>query len=732
MTILTPSRRGFLAGAAGLIVAVTARGRLAHATDAENADFAPNAFVRVDRQGMISVVSPFLEMGQGSFTGIATLVAEEIDADWSKVQVIPAEIGNKDYINPTLAKHGMPFQGTGGSSSLLGAWQNMRKAGAAARALFISAAAQSWGVPPESLTVSNGIVSHSPSDRHAAFGDLVDQASKLPVPQDVPLKDPKDYKLVGREHILPRVDVAAKVDGSAIYTQDIKLPGMLVAVIAHPPTWGATLRHVDDRAAKAIPGVIAVVTVPGDKDILGGVAVLAKNTWIARQGRDALKIEWDNTHAFSLDTKALFATYRDLSKRPGVVVTSRGTVQTSAPDGGHMIEATYEQPYLSHAAMEPMNCLVKLEEQSCEVWNGEQFQTLDQMMIAKELGLKPEQVTINQLYAGGSFGRRANPRADYLRETVRIAVAAKAQGVEAPVKLVWMREDDMRGGQYRPMTVHRAQLALDGKGRITSWHHVIVGQTFVPSPPEKVDRILTEGLPDLPYDIPNFKVEQHIATEAAVPTQWLRSVGHTHSAFACESLIDDAARLTKQDPYQFRRSMLGKSPRHLAVLDLAARAYGWDRPLEPGRNDERRGRGITVWQSFGTYLSEVAEVTVHTDGSFTVDRVVCAVDCGRPVNPDIIRAQIEGGVGFGLSFLNQAITLRNGRIEQGNFNDYPVLRMNGMPRVEVHIMPSEETPSGVGEPGVPPIAPAVGNAIAAATGQPQRTLPIGTLDLRSA
>lgn len=732
MTGQTVSRRGFLASATALVLAVSARGGIARAEEGTATHFVPNAFVRIDPDGIVSIVSPYLEMGQGVFTGVATVVAEEMDADWSKVRVIAAEVSSKEYFNPVSASSGRFVQSTGGSSSLAGVWKVMRHAGATVRLMMLQAAAEKWNVPLGSLGVEQGVVTHGASGRQADFGSLVALASQLPVPHDAPLKSSGDYRLVGRSQPLPRVDVPAKVNGTAIYTQDIKLPDMLVAVIAHPPTWGARVRHVDDSAARNIAGVVAVIPVRGDSEVLGGVAVLAKNTWIARQGRDALKIEWDESQAFRADTENLFEKFHALSQRPGLVAAVRQEPLHNAPAGGKVIEASYEQPYLAHAAMEPMNCLVKLGDGRCDLWNGEQYHTVDQQSVARELGIKPEQVFITQLYAGGSFGRRANPRSDFVREAVRTAVAAKAHGHDVPVKMVWTREDDMRAGQYRPMTVHRLRAMLDGQGKLVSWHQSVVGQVFRPHKPGQTDSSLTEGAADLPYDIPHFKVEQHIVTDVGIPVTWLRSVGHTHTAFACESFIDDVARAAGADPYHFRRAMLAGQARHLRVLDTVASIYGWDKPLAPGGQDEKRGRGIAVWKSFHTYLAEVAEVTVRPDGSFSVDRVVCAVDCGRAVNPDIIRSQIEGGVGFGLSFLRSKVTIADGRVKQGNFNDYPVIRMNRMPQVEVHIVPSEEDPTGVGEPGVPPIAPAVGNAIAAAIGRPIRSLPVGDLNMTAA
>ncbi|BEU28482.1 molybdopterin cofactor-binding domain-containing protein [Paraburkholderia sp. 22B1P] len=482
---------------------------------------------------------------------------------------------------------------------------------------------------------------------------------------------------------------------------------------------------MDARRAKAIPGVVAVVEFPGDSNAQGGVAVLAHNTWIARQGRDALDIEWNESPALKQGSDDIAARFRKLVQMPGIVAVSRGTIMTDPPQGGKVIEATFEQPYLAHAPMEPMNCLVQLHSDRCEIWNGEQFHTLDQNNVAMDLGLKPAQVHITQLFAGGSFGRRANPRSDYVRTTARIARAAQSQGINAPIKMVWMREDDMRAAQYRPLTVHRVRLALDGTGKLVSWHQSLVGQPFTSlHGSHTADSHLVEGASDVPYDIPNFRVEAHSPEDINVPTQWLRSVGHTHTAFVGETLIDEAARATGKDPYAFRRAMLANRPKDLAVLDLAAEKSGWLTPLKAGESGERRARGMALQFAFGTHVAQVAEVTVHRDGSYTVDRVVCAVDCGVPINPAIIESQMESGIGFGLGFLRQSITIKEGRVTQGNFNDYPVIRMNDMPKIEVYIVPSTDQPTGVGEPGVPPIAPAVVNAISSVTGRSYRSLPL--------
>jgi isoquinoline 1-oxidoreductase/isoquinoline 1-oxidoreductase beta subunit len=729
------SRRQFLGGLGALTLVFGAGGIAQAANPAATplpgpapsgaAPFAPNGFIRVGADGQVTVLSSYLEMGQGTFTGLATLAAEELDVAPDQVRVIAAPADASLYANPVFAKMGMRIQGTGGSSAMAGAWTQMREAAATARAMLVAAAAQQWGVAPSALTVASGVVTDPATGRHATYGDLAAAASALPVPTTVVLKAPAAFTLIGRTGV-KRVDVPEKVNGTAIYTQDIKLPGMLVAVIAHPPRLWARPQTVDATAARAIPGVVAVVEVPGDDEVQGGVAVLARNTWVARQGRDALRITWDDTNALALSSHEIESRFRKLADQPGLVAVDRGHVVATAPAGGKLIEAVFAQPYLSHAPMEPMNCVVHAQPGRCDIWNGEQFPTVDQLHVAAELGLKPDQVFITQLYAGGSFGRRANPKSDYVREAARVAKAAAAQGISVPIKLVWMREDDMRAAQYRPLTVHKVVAAVDADGTLVSWHQRVVGQSFMPGvAPGKLDDSLVEGAADMPYAIPNFRVEQHNPGDIAVPTQWLRSVGHTHSAVAGETMIDRAARAAGKDPYQFRRAMLAHGSRDLGVLDLVAEKSGWSTPLAQGAPGEKRGRGIALQQSFGTYVAQVSEVTVRPDGTFSVDRVVCAVDCGLPVNPEIIATQMEGGIGFGLSFLRQAITLEGGKVTQGNFNDYPVLRMSGMPLVEVHIVPSAEVPTGVGEPGVPPAAPSVLNAIAAATGVAVDTLPLG-------
>ena len=572
---------------------------------------------------------------------------------------------------------------------------------------------------PDSITVSRGVVLHKASGRKATFGELAESASKLPVPQDVKLKDAKDFVYIGKR--VPRTDSRAKTNGTAQYTLDVKLPGMLTAVVAHPPRFGAKVKSFDAAKAKAVARVVDVVQIPS------GVAVLAQDFWSAKQGRDALTVEWDETEAFKLSSTDILADYRKLAEKPGLPARNDGDVQKALAAAAKTLQAEFEFPYLAHATMEPMNCVMRLDAGGCEVWNGEQFQTVDQMMVAGVLGLKPEQVKLNMLYAGGSFGRRANPQSDYLVETANIV---KAINGRAPVKLVWTREDDTRAGHYRPLYYHALKAGLDAQGNIVAWHHSIVGQSILTGTAfesmlvkDGVDATSVEGAASLPYAIANLAVDLH-SPKLPVPVQWWRSVGSTHTAYSTEVFVDELAAAA------VRRALLDKHPRHKAVLELAAQKAGWRTPLAKGRAGERRGRGIAVHESFNTFVAQVAEVTVRRDGSFSVDRVVCAVDCGVAVNPDVIRAQMEGGIGYGLSAaLHGAITLKEGVVEQSNFHNYVPLRINEMPIIEVHIVPSAEKPSGVGEPGTPVVAPAVANALFAATGKRLRKLPFDRAEL---
>jgi isoquinoline 1-oxidoreductase beta subunit len=715
-----PTRRSFLKSAGGATAialtigfewAGTTRRALAAgpATSLPGTTFAPNAFLRIGADNSVTVIAKHVEMGQGAYTGIATVVAEELDADWSLVRVESAPADVKRYANLAFG-----MQGTGGSSAMANSWNQLRDAGGKARLMLLSAAAKEWQVPVGELTVERSIVYHTGKKRQATFGNLVKTAASLPVPDAVTLKDPKDFKLIG--HTAPRVDAAAKSNGTAEFTLDFTLPGMLVALLQRPPLFGATVKSFDPAAAGAVPGVVKVVEVPA------GIAVVAKSFWAAKLGRDALKIEWDESKAEKRSSAAIMDEYRRLADQPAVSARADGDAGQAIKNASKRVSASYEFPYLAHAPMEPLDAVVKLTGSSCEIWAGDQFQTLDQANAAHTAGLDPQQVSIHTLYAGGSFGRRANTRSDYIVEAVSIAKAFGADGT--PIKLQWTREDDIHGGLYRPMFFHKLEAGLDDKGKLTAWRQVIVGQSimagtsFAGMIKDGIDPTSVEGAANLAYAIPNVKVEL-ATTTTGVPILWWRVVGSSHTAFAVESFIDEAAHAAGADPYTFRRNMLEHEPRMQAVLDLAAEKAGWNTPLPAGY-----GRGIAVAEAFKTFVAQVAEVSVGQDGRIKVGRVVCAVDCGTPINPDIITAQMEGGIGFGLgAALYSEITLKEGRVEQDNFNSYRVLRINEMPKVEVHIVPSTEPPTGVGEPGVAPVGPAVANAIFAATGKRMHVLP---------
>lgn len=729
------SRRRFLKGSAGLMLAVYLPKIILNATPAAAAgmaegqssgarSFEPSAFLRIDTDDTVTVISKHIEMGQGTYTGLATIVAEELDAAWSQVRVEGAPADAKRYNNLFWG----PTQGTGGSTAIANSWEQLRKAGASARAMLIAAAAQEWQVPAQEISVSDGVIMHTPSQRKASFGQLANLAAQQSVPAEVSLKDPKDFKLIGKR--APRKDTADKINGKAQFTQDIHLPDMLTAVVAHPPRFGAKVKSFDAAKAKVVKGVVDIVQIPT------GVAVLAKDTWSAKKGRDALQVEWDESNAFKLGTDEIFARYHELAKSPGTIARKEGDPDAAFTNSARVLRAAYDFPYLAHAAMEPMNCVVRLAKDSCEIWNGEQFQTVDQKKVAELLGLQPEQVSIHMLYAGGSFGRRACKDSDYVLEAASIA---KAINGRAPVKLVWLREDDMKAGYYRPAFHHALEAAIDAQGRLVGWRHRLVGQSIIAGSPFEatmmkngIDPVSVEGAANLPYAVPNLLVDLHTPQDIKVPVLWWRSVGSTHTAYSTETFLDEVAAAASQDAVAYRLALLEHHPRHAGVLKLAAEQAGWGTPLTPGANGERRGRGVAVHESFNTYVAQVAEVTVKPDGSVKIDRIVCAVDCGIVVNPDNVRSQVEGSVGFGLSaLLRGAITLKNGVVEQSNFHEYAPLRINEMPKVEVHIVPSAEKPTGIGEPGVPPVAPAVANAIAAATGKRVRRLPISSEELKA-
>jgi isoquinoline 1-oxidoreductase beta subunit len=709
-----PSRRQLLEVGASLGLIVGFRwgwpARDANAAVMVAPDAALNAFVRIAPDDSVTIISKHTEMGQGVYTGVATVLAEELDADWSKIRIETAPVNIALYGNAALG-----MQGTGGSLSMTASWTQLRKAGATARAMLVSAAAADWAVPVSEINVASGVVHHAGSGRSASFGALAAKAATMPAPIEVALKNPKDFKLIGQPH-LPRLDSADKTTGAAKFTIDVNLPGMLTALVMHPPRFGGQVVSFDDSAAKAVPGVVRVVQAPN------GVAVVAKSFWAAKKGRAALKVVWDDSKSELRGSAEMMAAYRAAGEKAGDSAQKTGDTDKAIAGAAKHLSASFEFPYLAHATMEPLDCVVLLTKDGCRIWSGTQMQSGDQKHVAALTGLKPEQISIETLYAGGGFGRRGPFDSDYTMEAVSVAMAMGADGT--PVKLIWTREDDMRAGKYRPMYYHKIEAGLDEKGALVAWKHRVVGQSIMkggPFSPKQggIDSSSVDGLVEMPYAIPNLAIEL-VTTDSRVTVNPMRSVGLTHTTFALESFIDEMAHAAGKDPYQFRRELLAKQPQWLAVLDLAATEAGWGDALPAGT-----ARGIAISKFINTIVAEVAEVTVGGDGRIKVDRVVCAVDCGIAINPDIVKAQMEGGVGFGLgAALHGAITLKDGVVEQSNFNDYRVLRFAEMPQVEVHIVPSMDPPKGVGEPGVPPIGPAVANAVFAATGRRIRTLPI--------
>ncbi len=716
------ARRQFLQVSAaiggGLLVSFTLPGaaRAANAADAgtaPGAEFVPNAFVRIAPDGRVTVIINKAEMGQGPTTSLCQLLADELDADWSKVGFEFAPV------DPVYAHPGFGIQMTGGSTSTFAMSEPMRKAGAAARALLVQAAANAWNVPAGECRTATSFVIHDASKRRAAYGELADAAAKLAPPADVKLKDAKDFTLIGKP--LKRLDTAAKANGSAVFSVDVHRPGMLTALVKHAPVFGAKAKHIDSAAALAVPGVKQVV------DVGSGVAVIATGFWAAKKGRAALEVEWDLGPNAGLSSDGLRAEYKRLAQGPGKIARKDGDPEGALKSAARVLDAEYELPFLAHAPMEPLNCVVDLRADSMEIWAGSQFQTVDHAAASAVAGLDPKKVQLHTTFLGGGFGRRANPAADYIVEAVKIAKAA-----QAPLKLVWTRDDDMRGGYYRPMWHSRIRAGLDAAGALTGWMHTIVGQSFIVGTPfepfiikDGIDGTSVEGSADTDYAVANLQVDLHTTT-VGVPTLWWRSVGHSHTAFVIESFLDEIAHASKTDPLALRRKLLAGKPRNLGVLELAASKAGWGTPLPKGR-----ARGLAVHHSFESYVAAVAEVALE-DGKPRVLKYTVAVDCGRVVNPDTIRAQIEGAVGFGLTAaLYSAITLKDGRVEQSNFHDYKLLRVNEMPAVEVHIVPSDERSTGIGEPGVPVMAPALCNALFELTGKRIRRLPIREEDLRA-
>lgn len=673
------------------------------------AEFAPNAFIQITPDNKITVLIKHLEMGQGVYTGLTQLVAEELDVDMQKITVASAPADAKLYSNLAFG-----IQGTGGSTSVANSWKQLREAGATAREMLISAAAQTWGVDRSQVKTMNGFAVLAESDKKLSYGELVLKAQTQTPPTNVKLKERKDFKVIGTSPL--RKDGLEKINGTATFGLDVKRKDQLVALVQRPPQFGGKATKVNSVAARKVKGVKEVLTIPS------GVAVIADNFWAAKQGRDLLKIDWNNSKASQFSSAEMAQEYIALADKPGAVAKDTGNAPAKLTEASKKMEATYEFPYLAHAPMEPLNCVIHIEKNKCHIWAGCQFQTIDQANAAKILGLQPSEVVIHTELAGGSFGRRANPQSDYISEAAWIAKTSRF--ASRPIQVVWTREDDIKGGYYRPAFVHKAQIVLDKNGQPLAWHHRIVGQSimagssFEAMMKNGIDPSSVEGIDNLPYSVPNLKVELH-SPKNPVPVLWWRSVGHTHTAFVVETLIDELAQMAGKDAVAYRMELLKEHPRLRGVLELAAKKAGWGKSLPKGR-----ALGVALAESFNSYVAQVAEVSV-VDGKPKVHKVTCAVDCGVAVNPDNIKAQMEGGIGFGLSaILYSEVTLNKGVVNQNNFYDYQVLRMNEMPQVEVHIVESNEAPTGVGEPGVPPIGPAIANALFKVTGKRIRKLPI--------
>ena len=670
-------------------------------------NWSPNAFVRIAADNQITVLVNQAEMGQGVYTSLPMLIAEELDADWIAIAIELAPV------TPEYHHIYYSMRATGGSSSILSSWQPLRNAGAMARILLVNAAAEQWGGDANTLRTENAQVIHNTSGRTADYGSLVEYAAALPTPEKVKLKDPKDFILIGTD--VKRIEGPDKVTGKAQYSLDILLPGMLTAVVAHSPVYGDKVKHYQAEKALKVPGVIKV------KAISSGVAVIAKDFWTAKTARDQLLIEWQPGPATGLSTSKLQQQFRELAKQPGPVVETVGDLDTTMVNADKTLEAIYELPYLAHAAMEPLNCVAQVGKDHCELWVGTQAQSKDQLVAAEILGIKPEQVTVNGTLMGGAFGRRYNQKSDFVADAVEVA-----KNETVPIKTVWTREEDIQGGYYRPMFTHKTVAGLNKKGMPIAWLQRLVGQSIMTGSlfesalvKDGVDYLSIDGATNMPYSIANRRIELH-GPEIPMPVLWWRSVSHSHNAFVRECFLDEIAHANHKDPLELRRALLSNQPRYLQVLELAALKVGWAKPIETGR-----ALGIAMHASFGSYVAQVADVSLTGSNEVKVHRIICAVDCGIAVNPLNIKAQIEGAIIFGLSAtLYGEITLANGRVQQSNFHDYSVLRINAMPEIEVHIVKSDEQPTGIGEPGVPPIAPAVANALFRLTGRPVRKLPI--------
>lgn len=717
MTRMAISRRTLLKDSTALGAGLVIGFRVPFGADAQQPKepglFAPNQWLRIDRDGVVTITNSVPEMGQGTLTSMPMIVADELDADWSKVRVEQAPANPKLYANPVTGS-----QSYGGSRGIRDHMEMWRKAGAAARQMLREAAARQWNVPVSDTETVPGAVVHKPSGRKLLYGQLVDKAAQLPVPQHPTLKTKDQFRYIGKEGIA-RIDLPAKTDGKAIYGMDVQAPNLLIGSIEKCPVFGGTLKSVDAAAAKRVKGVRDVVVVSS------GVAVVADSTWAALNGRKALAVTWNEGPNANLSSAQISSEYAAAAKQPALAARKDGDAQRTLAAAAHVIEATYEVPFLEHACMEPMNATAHITKEACVVWAPTQNPGGTQAIAAKITGLPKDKVSVVTTMLGGGFGRRGE--LDYVIDAVE---TAKAIG-GGPVKVVWTREDDIRHGHYRPATYNVFRAALDDRGAPVAWFHRAVGPGVLIQhgrvPKDSLDAAAVEGARNIPYDIPNVLVEWR-EKDLGVPVGFWRSVGASQNIFVTESFIDELAHAAKKDPYEYRRALLGKSPRHKAVLERVAAEANWGAPLPAGV-----ARGIAVGFSYASYAAHVAELSVASDGHVRVHRIVAAIDPGIAVNPDQVRAQMEGGAVYALTAaLYGQITLDHGRVQQSNFNDYPLLRINEMPTVEVHIVDSGEAPGGLGEPGVPPVAPAVCNAIFALTGVRIRRLPIDPSLLRRA
>ena len=682
----------------------------AEATDADR--FVPNAFIRIEGDGQIVLTMPYVEMGQGTYTAIPMLIAEELEVDLNQVQLEHAPPNEKLYGNPLLGG----IQATGNSNAVRASWQPLRQAGATARTMLVTAAAQRWNVDPGSCRAQSGEVLHPSTGRRIKYGELAADAARMPVPESVALKRPEDFKLIGTP--AKRLDAPAKVNGTAVYGIDVRPPGVKIATLAQSPVFGGRLKRVDDTAAKAVKGVRQIVRLDD------AVAVVADHMGAAKKGLAALVIEWDDGPHAKLSTQDIADELEKATLNSGAVAQTIGDVDKAMASAVTKVEATYQVPFLAHATMEPMNCTVHVRKDGCEVWVGSQAMARVQAAAAKTAGLPLDKVVVHNHLIGGGFGRRLE--VDGVIRAVEIA-----KHVDGPVKVVWTREEDIQHDMYRPYWFDRMSAGLDEKGKPVAWNHRYAGSSVVArwAPPffkDGLDPDTTEGAIDLTYALPNMHVEYVRVEPPGIPTAFWRSVGPSHNVFVTESFMDELAVAAKQDPVAYRLALLDKTPRAKAVLALAAEKAGWGQPLP-----ERVGRGVSLQFVFATYLAQVAEVEVSKDGAVRVRRVVCAVDCGSVVNPDTVRAQIQSAIIFGVTAaLYGEITLKDGRVEQTNFDSYQILRMNEAPAIEVHIVPSFEPPGGMGEAGTSAIVPAIANAIFAATGKRLRAMPVDTTALK--